>query len=223
MTLAAEEKKEIEREVIARDIRELFHFTRIENASSILDQGLKGRATLNAGGAAYVYSDELRLDGQPDSISVSISWPNYRMFYKKRQEDISKQWVVFKLDPAVMWEKRCFFCMSNAASAAVAQGDIESKLGFHGFDSLFDDIPGDVDRHASGLPDRFPTNPQAEVLVLESIEPRWIREVHVETREARTSNESFMNSLEKHGGRVRLVINRKFFGPRVDHERWSAV
>ena len=217
------EKKKIESEVIARDITELVHFTRVENVLSILDQGLKGRATLDESGVGYVYSDELRLDGQPDSISVSISWPNYKMFYKKRKEDTSKQWVVLKLDPAIMWEKPCFFCMSNAASAAIAQGVTGYRVGFRGLESLFDDISGDGNRYAYGLPDKYPTNPQAEVLVLEMIEPEWIREVHVETREAGTSSESFMNSFKRHRRRVRFLISPRIFGPREDYKRWSAV
>lgn len=222
LSLGEIEKKAIESEVVAKGITELVHFTRIENVPNILDHGLQGRATLDESDASYVYSDELRLDGQPDSISVSISFPNYQMFYRKRLEDLSKQWVVFKLDPAVMWEKSCLFCMGNAASTAIAHGAIEGKVGFRGFESMFADIPGDGDRHVYGLPEKYPTSPQAEVLVLESIEPEWIREVHVETREGVTSNELFMNSFKKHGERVRFAVGSEMFSARKDYERWRA-
>ena len=65
-----------------RNITELCHFTRVSNYESIMKYGLCSRAYLESHDVLSAeYSDELRLDGYIDAISLSVSFPNYKMFY----------------------------------------------------------------------------------------------------------------------------------------------
>lgn len=98
-------------------IEALVHFTHIANLSSILQYGLLGRAQLES--ISWVeppkYNDIYRLDGQREAICLSISFPNYKMFYKYGFNNRS-DWVVLLLKPSILWELDCKFYQENAAS-----------------------------------------------------------------------------------------------------------
>lgn len=67
-----------------KQIDALYHFTHKDNLESILLTGLITRKKLKEQDIDYKYNDEYRWDALEDSISLSISHPNYRMFYKYR-------------------------------------------------------------------------------------------------------------------------------------------
>ena len=105
-----------------RHIRTLIHFTRIENLSSILQQGLLGRSFLEKRGQPFEWNDEQRLDAHKEAVCLSISFPNYQMFFsvrerkKKANEANDSQWIVLLLDANILWELDCAFFQENAAS-----------------------------------------------------------------------------------------------------------
>jgi hypothetical protein len=111
-------------------IKQLVHFTHIQNLSTILQHGL-----LSIDGLAktptiqYRRNDAKRLDGQLNAISLSISFPNYRMFYIY-QCNIPQDWVVISLKPDILWELDCAFCSENAASNNVRFIPIAQRNGF---------------------------------------------------------------------------------------------
>ncbi len=72
----------------------LVHFTRVANLPSILQHGLYPVSRTAEVGVAPVVNDELRLDGHRNATSLSIAFPNYRMFWKYRQENVGVDWVV---------------------------------------------------------------------------------------------------------------------------------
>jgi TPR repeat protein len=96
-----------------RDIEELIHFTRYENLESILKSGIVTRNSLNTLGRDFYVNDSLRLDGHQNSISLSVSFPNYKMFYKYRMQPNAKDWVVIAIKPEVLWEYKVAFCQHN--------------------------------------------------------------------------------------------------------------
>lgn len=73
--------------IAERNIPCLVHFTQIENISSILQNGILPRTLLAPG---YHFNDEMRLDGFSESISLSISFPNWQMFYRCRCAERSR-------------------------------------------------------------------------------------------------------------------------------------
>jgi hypothetical protein len=114
-------------------ITTLVHFTRIENLRSILQNGLLNRSLLETRGQQFFCNDSDRVDGHPEAICLSISFPNYRMFYsirkqKEKAEEVKdSQWVVLLLDAKVLWELDCAFCQENASSNAVRHIPLEDR------------------------------------------------------------------------------------------------
>ena len=69
------------REIIEnRRITSLLHFTRLSHLNSILECGIVPRDELRKRGQPFEPNDERRWDGATDASSLSISWPNYKMF-----------------------------------------------------------------------------------------------------------------------------------------------
>jgi hypothetical protein len=108
------EQQEIKGFVDERNIIRLIHFTRYENLESILTNGLITRDGLNGFNHTVYVNDSLRLDGHTNSISLSLSFPNHRMFYKYRMGSEAQGWVVLAISPEVLWDYECAFCKHNA-------------------------------------------------------------------------------------------------------------
>lgn len=98
------------------------HFTRIENLSSILQQGLLGRTLLEERGQDFEWNDPQRLDEHKEAVCLSIGFPNYLMFFnvrerkKRANETNDSQWIILFLDVNILWELDCAFFQKNAAS-----------------------------------------------------------------------------------------------------------
>lgn len=157
---------EIRDEVKKRNIEVLFHFTKIENLESIMDDGLVPRTVLEEAAHPYSFTDRYRMDGRPDTISLSVSDINYAMFENKRKAYPYSSWVVLLLDPAVLWSKKCRFCERNAASR-VMTAKKGAQAGVESFQDLFFDGNG----NDCGS---FPARNDAEVLVYGQIETSYI-------------------------------------------------
>lgn len=197
----------------AKDVKYVLHFTRLSNLPSILEKGLINRVQLNLSGVQSEFNDNYRLDGQQDSISCSISFPNYKMFYKLRQENPDVEWVVLYLKSSVLWEKDCAFCVSNAASNEVTSIPIQARKGTVAFNRLFENVPGKPTRADIGIPDALPTNPQAEVLVFGNIEINYIIGAITQSKETE-------ELLKAKYPNYKFVYHNEAFLPRMDYEYW---
>ena len=69
-----------------QNIQQLVHFTNIDNLVNILSIGLVGRDRKSRDLVKFKTNDEFRFDGYPEAICLSISFPNYRMFYTYNRE-----------------------------------------------------------------------------------------------------------------------------------------
>ena len=211
---------EIERIVNQRNIQCLVHFTRIENLESILENGLLPRNNFEDLTVHPLTNDTLRLDGFLGATSLSIESPNYRMFWKcrcnaKEQHSIPHEnWVVLGIKPDILWEKDCAFCVTNAANNAVVQIAIEDRKGVDAFERLFSEVDGKPSREEMRINDRCPTDPQAEILVFDRIEPRFIfGAVFKENKQIDSFREKFPQKKFK-------VFSDLFF-PREDYNYWQ--
>lgn len=158
-----------------RKITSLYHFTKAENLHGILKNGLLSRRTLNENGMAYLYNDEVRLENRSEANCLSISFPNYKMFYKYRDQSRGHEWCVIEINPRVLYEKECLFCIENAASNSENMRSDEEKKGIEGLKKLF---YNEDYRRKINLNYNFTTNPQAEVLVLEDIGVEYIETIY---------------------------------------------
>ena len=195
-------------------IETLIHFTRVQNLSSILQNGLLGRNTLERQQIRAQYNDLYRFDGCRNAISLSISFPNYQMFYRYSNNN-RDEWVVLLLNSSILWELDCAFCQENAASNNVTKISLETRKQPSSLGMMFTDY-GQNYRKNLIIQTNYPTHPQAEVLVFDQILPHNISQVH------------FLNLLaaqqwiQNHSGNYNnLYYSDQYFRPRADYQAWS--
>jgi hypothetical protein len=204
-------KREILQLVQKHGIEQLVHFTRRANLDSILRHGLLSRTELDLRRLPYVGNDSRRLDQAPDAVSLSIEFPNYRMFYALREEK-SCPWAVIMLRPEILWEMECAFCITNAASTIVRSANQAGLKTAEALEALYAEAIRGRDRF-NELPSSYPTDPQAEVLVYEPIVTDYILGVHLPLAD----DPGEVTHLEN----VHTHCSDEFFGPRVDYKLWQ--
>ena len=169
---------------IARDrnITALYHFTPLPNLESILRNGLVSRHILDAHDAPYCYTDQWRMDGQAEAVSLTIHSLNQSMLDAKLK-DSRYPFVILEIEPSVIWTHHCRFCWVNAASSEITnhRGRIDGPWAFN---KMFDDFPvSTMDQRSRralySIPDREPTMEGAEIQVLDPMSPTLIRDVTI--------------------------------------------
>lgn len=206
---AVAERERLERFVRKeRQLFQLLHFTLLGNVPNIMRFGIVPRAHLTIPAVRIainpVFSDERREDGHTEMNCLSMSYPNYGMFYRKRR-DKGGDWAVLKINPSLMADRHCVFTPSNAA-----RGDIQPRGGIEGARLLF---CNSALRRELGLQRCDPTDPQSEILEDSVIEPRHIMDVAVETESAR-------RRLAAAG--VESAVEPEIFQPRADYRYWQS-
>lgn len=202
-----------------RSINNLIHFTRVKNLRSILKKGLLGRNHLKTLPQEDIpeINDEKRLDGYPQAISLSISFPNYKMFYKYKEKSKTHnvRWACLLIDAAVLWNLDCAFCQTNAASILMKKIPLNERKKVDAFLKMFDDF-NQIKREQLKIPQNYPTDPQAEVLVFEPIEPKYITSVHFDYKD------TYQRWVDANGldYQQQIVLNGKYFKPRNDYKNW---
>lgn len=168
-------KKNIARRAAERGIKYLVHFTQKKNLPSIQAYGLRSRQELENASLHFQFNDRQRLDGFWNAISLSVTSPNYKMFYSLRQRDMPTKWAVIFLDAYKVLENcDCAFYHTNAANNAVRYTSIEMRKTLEAFESMFYD---DNVREIRGLEDNEPTDPQAEILCFDPIPPQFFEDI----------------------------------------------
>lgn len=202
----------IEAECVTRNIDCLFHFTPIEHLDSILQHGLLTPSTCTLRSIDNRPNDAVRYDGQ-DAICLSIEWPNYKLFWNFRQRDTARVWAVIAIQHRVMWEKRVCFNTTNAADNSMSSQSFLARQGMHKFQELFGDCGGKL-RADLNLPDNLPTNPQAEVLCLDNIEPAYFHGVLF-------NDLATYNAFKAKYPHATLMHHLDYFGYRSDWNHWK--
>ncbi|MGK0547427.1 DarT ssDNA thymidine ADP-ribosyltransferase family protein [Halomonas cupida] len=200
-------KSEIKAFVQERDIPYLVHFTDYRNLPSVMSDGLVPRLELESDGQGFYYNDTMRLDGVKGSVSTSVAFPNYKMFYRYRQGAELRKWVVLLIDNSVLWESDCLFCKHNAADKRIIHVDKNHLASFSSLKSMYDDEVGGLKRDIGLLRPYDPTDPQAEVLVMSRIPPD---KINVVVFDSLSSKEHF----SKHYPMKKAVVDTAFFSTR---------
>jgi len=210
-SLPHNEREEIKKAAIALRIPALYHFTRRSNLESILKHGLCSISRAAELGIKASINDRWRLDGYPDAISLSIAFPNDRMFYKYRQNEPNGEWSILAINPAILWSKNCAFCKRNASDHRIRERSLADLMNGRAFGGMFEMIEGIASREEQRLMDYDPTDPQAEVLVFETIEPDQIWGVGFDSHEALNACSHLL------GDRLSKVLqmNKGLFGART--------
>jgi hypothetical protein len=203
-----------------REIKFLIHFTPVQNIPSILKYGILPRAVLQAQNISAMCPDGMRLDQCLDRISLSISFPNYRMLYSKSMAPNAPAFCICKISPRVLWERHCLFSSRNAALSGQRHIAANEDWTASALEAMFVEpdlsIRGAKSRKDRLLPDSFPTNPQAEVLVAGSIPEEWIDTIVVSPsmpRDLLSTRFGWEAGIFK-----KVDAQRNLFAPRVDWE-----
>ncbi|HBO4309895.1 TPA: DUF4433 domain-containing protein [Pseudomonas aeruginosa] len=173
-------------------VPKLVHFTRVANLPSIMQHGLYPMSEIDEIGVEPEINDNLRLDGHLDGISLSIAFPNCRMFYRLRQENPTVDWVVLSIDPSVLWMKDCAFCRHNAADNRISQQPLEQLKSVDAFRAMYEEIEGLEPREDQRLYAYDPTDVQAEVLVFDVIEPHYIIGAAFQSLDVRNAHQALL-------------------------------
>ena len=208
----------IRRIISERNIQSVIHFTRLENLESILKNGLLSHneiKNLNNHDEIKI-NDPLRLDNRAGANCLSISFPNYKMFFSLRQNGENNKWVVLKLDPRILWQLDCAFCQTNAASNEVRLTNLNELKSWESFEKMFLDSKN-IKRSDLHIPACFPTNPQAEVLIFNTIHKKYIKDVvflNFDTMNTWVNKVGVINKFN-------FIVDDDYFHPRVDYQYWS--
>ncbi len=150
---------------------DLFHFSQVENLSSIIKNGLLSVYQLRQKGIQFLYNDSERNDNKANSICCSIGFPNIRLLRAYLGRKLLRvKYIIFELDQQILWDKKCFVCSKNAATNY--GNNIEELNNMTVFSSLFENKDS-----------KYTINSQAEVLVRECIETNYIKCIHVYSEE----------------------------------------
>jgi hypothetical protein len=212
-------RDEIRAYCAARRIEKLVHFTPLENLAGILVDGILPRLVLESRAQPVFFNDGTRADGRKNAACLSISFPNYKMFYKYRQADRSAVWAVVLIRADALWELDCAFSWVNAACSAIrnlraAQLKSPSSLALMFAEQC--KVSG-VRRSLCRIPESFPTNPQAEVLVYRGVPPSYLTAACFQDESDRS------NFSRTEGRSLRVGIEPDYFGARCDWEIWKQI
>ncbi|MGC6175514.1 DarT ssDNA thymidine ADP-ribosyltransferase family protein [Lacrimispora sp. 38-1] len=209
------DKEKIINEINLREIEYFVHFTDVNNLPNILKMGLLTRSTLDLSKMKYSYNDEVRADNVTKSISLSISFPNYKMFYPITLKYPNREYCVLLLKALEVIKYDCAFNFTNAASNACRFIPIEERKTYSSFHNMFQlNLNGHI-RSELCLFDFEPTDPQAEILVLDNIPAKCIELAFFRTQyNYQQYKNIFMNSS------IRCWFDQGYFYPRHDFQSW---
>lgn len=200
-----------------RQIRRLYHFTQVENLSNIYKYGLLPRDILEYKEIYSCFNDEYRNDKCLNAVCMSIEFPNYKMFYKLRQDNPDVNWAVLQLDAQILCDYKCAFCWTNAGDSTICNIPLKDRMGTQAFLRLFEDNPNYPQypqREKLNISDRYPTNPQAEVLVFGIIPNNYIKNVYFNKK---LIFDKYKNDVPDC---IDASVNTTYFDPRIDWKFW---
>lgn len=197
-------------------IKEFVHFTNERNLLSILCRGVLSRKVLQENNIPFEYNDEKRLDGMLDAVSLSVTAPNYLMFYKYRALKEKSNWVVITFDSQKILEYKCSFYRANAACMDSCQFKKEERQNVNSFEEMFSDWDPYHNRWSLDLGSNETTNPQAEVMVFDAIPISCISRIVFQNERLL---KKYTPLLVKLG--ITSVYGKYFFSPRRDYKYWT--
>lgn len=176
-----------------KKIKGIYHFTHVSNLKNIFEHGLLTREFLDSSKISYSFNDDHRWDGVKDSVSLSISHPNHKMFMKYRKNTVEKDWVVLKIKDEILcgatdfknpelrnydYLNKAIFCKKNAASFSEKNTPVESRKKYSAFLEMFESPIGMT------LP-TYTVDNQAEVLYQGCIPKAFIARVFIQEADSR--------------------------------------
>lgn len=215
------DRKKIKEYIESRKVTSLLHFTNVKNIPSIMTNGLLGMEELSSKNITVLSNDLYRYDAINNAICTSISFVNYKMFYKLRCDNPNEDWAVIKISPSVLWEKPCVFCSDNAANARVSSIPSAIRMDLPYLESMFCDEFDFIKRSDLKIPDFYTTNPQAEVMVLNGIEVDYIESINIDEASKVNNLDQFIEDNKPFRRLKPYYHNPSLFTYRTDFRFWQ--
>lgn len=171
-------KEEIPRYVEYRKLNRLFHFTSIHNLLSIAEHGLMGRKSLKAAGIEARITDQTRNEPIYDAICFSLSNPNYYMAANKLSSGHELVLVELTNISEILCTYNSISLPGNFGSSELKkqiQNYPEKFTGGQGLLNLFNE---NEIRLKYNIDISEPTDPQSEILILEPVDSRFIKNIY---------------------------------------------
>lgn len=159
----------LSREINDRNIKSVYHFTSIENAISILNRGIHCKTLLEKNKNIYLKNDELRLDGLPQYISLSISYPNYKMLYKYNSKPDVRMFII-ELSPSILFRPENRFYETNAANGVFKDNYRSNSI--EDFQRMF------TYNRNNDIASQYTADSQAEIMVPLKIPSQYFTNFH---------------------------------------------
>lgn len=186
-----------------RRIKFLVHFTRIDNLPSIAEHGLLTRKNLDNNSVTYKFNDSNRYDNIKNSLSLSVTFPNYKMFFKYKGH--AKNWAVILLDAEKIFATLpCAFHATNASANSERYRKLQERKTLDAFKRMFEG-----ERKGRHLRDNETTDPQAEVICLADIPLKYFVGIVFEDSARLNENKKFFPNIP-------CRVDKSYFEPRHD-------
>ena len=230
----AEQRERKERQKIynyftkERGVEYFVHFTPEENIPSILQHGIIPREDLSAHRIDARCPDQSRSDNHLDYSSFSVSFPNYRVMYSKRDD---MKFVILCIDPRIILDfpiSDISYLPTNAANQSLPK-EIEEYIGFSAAEGIFSETAynhktgASCQRSELNIPVEFSTDPQAEVFVRATVEPGYIQKIICQDN---SQGLQILDVLCEHGleeyWREKTFYNEAYFDKRSDYKFWKS-
>lgn len=160
-----------------RNIEHLVHFTNAKNIQSIMLNGIVPVKFHDELGIKSYINDYLRSDELTEATSLSVEFPNYKMFYKLRTENPYEDWAIIFVSSKVLLNKLCLFCYDNASNPEIKSISPEKRTSKQMFSKMFEDLEEYPSRKKTKLKRYFTTSPQAEILISGIVEVEYIDKI----------------------------------------------
>lgn len=202
--------KAILEEMNNREVTRLCHFTKAKNIPQILNN-FDGVLSTDAIPEYYrEVNDQHRFDGKKNYICCSIEYPN--VYYLDRIKDNDKlfnEWVIICIDTKIVLECDILFSKVNAATE-------RGKYIMSGIDGLKSIYSEEIITNkrtiirSCYLPISCATDIQAEVMILEKVDKKYIKELIVPNEEQANMEYTRMKLLGI-GEDIKIKVCRDLF------------
>lgn len=204
-----------------RRIKYLVHFTRVENIKSILEYGIVPVIDHTNYSIKATINDKLRIDNYPSASSFSVEFPNYKLFYYYRSEKYcNTDWLVIRIKPEILTSKNneVYFCQTNAANLANRNLGVSAEYFENMFSETIITKAGQrINRIDLGIPEKYSTDPQAEILIEGIISPEYFYSLSFENKGAIDKSNIDINNVSN---KIKLEVGSALFKPRNDYDFW---
>lgn len=167
-----------------RNIKYLVHFTDGRNIESIKKYGLLSVEELQKRNLFFYQNDLNRFDKVKNGISLSITTTNTKVFNKFLANGTLKNPKMLKIDVRLLWEEietNRYYCDRNAAAYNSVQKGNDITYLYNMFRNTVSyntrSNSYNYNRTYDNTPINETTDPQAEILFLGRIDPKYILEI----------------------------------------------